>query len=63
MGRKIRLLGFLTIYCGAMIKVYTTHGIPGVVAMGIFLMAVGTVMSIGDIKISFNEDDDDDWED
>lgn len=63
MGKKIRLLGFLTIYCGAIIKAYMTHGILGVVAMGIFLMAVGTVMSIGDIKISFNENDDDDWED
>lgn len=63
MGNKIRLLGFLTIYCGAIIKAYLTHGIPGVIFMGIFLMAVGTIMSKSEIEISFNKDEDDFWED
>jgi len=59
MGNKIRLLGFLSIYGGTIVKVYLTHGIPGVVFMGIFLMAIGTIMSKSEIEISFNENEDD----
>ena len=67
MGRKIKILGFLTVYCGTIIKIFMTHGIKGVIAMGIFLMAVGTLMARSDFELSFNEDDEDDeddfWED